>query len=137
MASPPESGLDTYQGSSWTDRAALGSLRAGLDPEDTSNRRNRHIDLVQRRALRWALGQVTAKEGRIARLLDFGCGAGRMLQEFSPFADEVWGCDRNDAMIEVARATHSLPDSRLFLWDAHSYRAVPKFDAIVTTYVTL
>jgi ubiquinone/menaquinone biosynthesis C-methylase UbiE len=49
-------------------------------------------------------------EGR--RVLDFGCGAGRVLRHFAPEAEaggEFWGCDPYPPTIEWLKANLSPP----------------------------
>lgn len=135
VRSETEPGLDTYQGATWSERAALGPLRSGLDPGDVTGRRNRHIDRVQRLALRWALRPV-ARPGMA--LIDFGCGSGRMFEELVATGSEVWGTDRNAVMLGAARALDVVPPERIFLWDADAAADPPAvFDVITTVGVAL
>lgn len=135
IGSETEPGLDTYQGVTWSKRASLGSLRSGLDPNDETGRRNGHIDRVQRLALRWAVREV-AKPGMT--ILDFGCGTGRMFNELVATGAEVWGADRSEAMLDVARASQIVPPERIFHWDADAALRPPaRFDVIATIGVAL
>lgn len=132
-------GFDVYQGMSWSERAKLDPLRAGLDPNDELGRKNAHIDRVHRRALLRGLGEAQRLRGATsARALDFGCGGGRMFATLARWTDELWGLDRNGDMVDLARKLHVVPPERVVVWDGEGPPPVPtSFDLIASIGVTL
>lgn len=132
-------GFDEYQGMSWSERAKLDPLRAGLDPRDDLGRKNAHIDRVQRYALLRGLRESErVRGGRSAQALDFGCGGGRMLEALAHWTDELWGLDRNGDMVDLARTLKVVPPERIVVWDGAGEPPVPTtFDLIVAVGVTL
>lgn len=106
-----ESDPDVFQGISWAQRAGLGTLGAVLDPADSSGRKNKYIDYLQRLALRHALGSRDFK-----RALDFGCGTGRFLGFLTQRANEVYALERTAEMLNVARRLTKIPEDRFVLW---------------------
>jgi SAM-dependent methyltransferase len=108
----------------WSERASLpDDLAAALDP--TGNRRkNELIHALHTRAIRPHIL-------RADRVLDFGCGTGRMMRELAPLARSVTGVDISEAMVERARA----------YGEAVTYdgRDIPfadgSFDAVVSAFV--
>jgi len=132
-------GFDDYQGMSWSERAKLDPLRAGLDPRDDLGRKNAHIDRVQRHALLRGLAEAQILRGvSSVRALDFGCGGGRMFATLARWTDELWGLDRNVEMVELARRLNVMPPERVVVWDGQGAPPVPtSFDLIVSIGVTL
>lgn len=132
-------GFDDYQGMTWTERAKLDPLRAGLDPRDDQGRKNAHIDRVQRHALLRGLAEAQRlRGGRSARALDFGCGGGRMFATLTDWTNELWGLDRNAEMVELARRLNVVPPERVVVWDGEGAPPVPTtFDLIISIGVTL
>lgn len=82
----------------WDDRAALDPLAAVLDPTGSSSK-NQLIDRVQRRALRRVLPELRGK-----RVLDFGCGTGRLTTFLRGRGADVVGIEAAPAMASVARS---------------------------------
>ena len=89
-------------GPSWAARAQLPPLAAVLDPGDLLGAKNRLIDRVQKAALKRALGRV-----RGLRVLDFGCGTGRMTDWLAEQGAEVEGVDPSPEMVAAAKETYS------------------------------
>lgn len=58
---------------------------------------------------------VSGKSLRGSKILDFGCGYGRMLRVLSFYSDEVWGVDPWDESIRVCRS-YGLPNVRQSDW---------------------
>jgi ubiquinone/menaquinone biosynthesis C-methylase UbiE len=82
-----------------------------LDPEDTVGIKNRLIDRVHKRALARHLGRL-----RDARVLDFGCGVGRISEWLDANGAQVHGIDTSSEIIaaarrRVSRATFELADA--------------------------
>ena len=59
-------------GETWEMRAEKGKLPAVIDPDDLKGRKNLYIDILQKLAVKKALGEDKAKI-----IIDFGCGSGR------------------------------------------------------------
>jgi SAM-dependent methyltransferase len=75
---------------------------------------------------------------RWERLLDFGCGAGRLSQGLSPYADEVVGVDIAPSMLETARRLdRSAGNIRFVLNDAPDLSQFPDghFDLVYSALV--
>jgi SAM-dependent methyltransferase len=67
------------------------------------------------------------------KVLDFGCGVGRLLVPFSSVATEVFGLDVSTSMLQEARRNcdeHTLPDVRLFLSNDDLTTLTETFDLI-------
>jgi ubiquinone/menaquinone biosynthesis C-methylase UbiE len=90
--------VEPEAGPSWDERAALDPLSAVIDPADTVGVNNRTVDELQRRGLRRALPPT---EG--LRVLDFGCGTGRMSGWLAGLGARPVGVDASPAMIDAAR----------------------------------
>jgi SAM-dependent methyltransferase len=75
---------------------------------------------------------------RWERVLDFGCGAGRLSQGLSPYADEVVGVDIAPSMLETARRLdRSAGNIRFVLNDAPDLSQFPDghFDLVYSALV--
>jgi SAM-dependent methyltransferase len=88
--------------------ATLGGLAAVLDPEDSEGTKNRLIDRLHKRALAKAIGQLDGK-----RVLDFGCGNGRISSWLRRQGASVHGLDSSPEMLALARI--AVPDGRFDL----------------------
>jgi SAM-dependent methyltransferase len=131
-----EDGRDTYQGMSWSERAALGPIRAGLDPADSAGRKNRYIDGLHRLALRRGLRLAERlRPGRSVRAVDYGCGGGRLFDALLPWTEELWGLDRNPDMLALARSQRIVPPEQLVASD--DIARIGKVDLFVTVYVAM
>lgn len=94
---------------------------------------------------RWAYGARDtarqtawlARECRPGRLLDLGCGTGRMLEPLARAGFTPVGLDHSPAML--ARARHRLPQARLVMADAG--QGLPfrdsSFETIISLHATL
>ena len=73
-----------------------------------------------------------------SRVLDFGCGVGRMLVPFARFADEVVGVDVSRSMLEQARLNcerAGCTNVRLVVSDDSIAAAVGRFDLVHSSIV--
>ena len=86
-------------GPSWDARVSLDRLRSVIDPEDAKGRKNRIIDGAQKRALSRALGPV-----RGLRVLDLGCGSGRIVSWLRDADAVAVGVEPSEPMLRHARA---------------------------------
>ena len=84
-------------GPTWGERAKLPGLGPVLDPADPTGTKNALIDRLHREAL----GCIDRGAGR--RILDFGCGTGRLSDWLREQGADVLGVDASPEMIEVAR----------------------------------
>src|SRR5581483_6155766 len=84
-------------GPTWDDRARLPGDAGVLDATDTDGRKNDLIDRVHKLALRRALPRV-----RGMRILDAGCGNGRITEWLATRGADVVGVDPSSAMIAAA-----------------------------------
>ena len=127
--------FDVYQGMSWTERAQHGVLGVALDWGDRSGKKNRFIDAVHQTAIRRAL-DATATAYK--RALDFGCGGGRLLPLLTGYAAQVYGVDRTQACLDLARGANHVPPDRLVCWrDGALPFADDFFDLVLCVYVLL
>lgn len=115
-------------GPSWSDRAQLPTLAAVLDPGDLLGAKNRLIDRAQKRALRRAIGDVHGK-----RVLDFGCGTGRIAGWLTALGADVLGVDPSPAMIDAAR--RAFPGTAFEVISSPHDLPTEAFDVVVTVYV--
>jgi SAM-dependent methyltransferase len=116
-------------GPTWAERAQLDPLGAVLDPADTRGGKNRLIDHAHKYALGRAAGDV-----RGARVLDFGCGTGRLSEWFVRSGASVDGVDVTPEMVAVAQTV--VPQGRFQTIDASTLPfANGHFDLIVSVAV--
>jgi SAM-dependent methyltransferase len=73
-----------------------------IDPADTKGLKNRYIDIAQKSALEKEL-DVSYKD----KILDFGCGVGRISTWIADLGTKVIGIDSSLEMIDVAKS-HNL-----------------------------
>jgi SAM-dependent methyltransferase len=119
----------TEAGTTWSDLARLDPLAAVLDPQDSLGRKNHLIDRVHKRALASAVGDV-----RGARVLDYGCGTGRLSEWLVEHGADVEGVDVTPEMVDVARSM--VPDARFQVIDGTTLPfGDDAFDLVVTAYV--
>jgi SAM-dependent methyltransferase len=89
-------------GPSWSARAALPGLASVLDPADLLGAKNELIDRTHKSALASILGDV-----RGTRILDFGCGTGRLTHWLSNRGAQARGVDAAPEMVAAARRLFS------------------------------
>lgn len=113
----------------WSDLATGDPLAAVLDPSDTVGAKNQLIDRVHKRALRRTLPSLRGQ-----RVLDFGCGTGRLSAWCWSQGAVVTGVDITSEMIEVART--EVPSANfVHLTTERLPFASESFDIIITAYV--
>jgi ubiquinone/menaquinone biosynthesis C-methylase UbiE len=98
----------------WDDRSRLDPLAAVLDPIGDA-RKNSQVDRMHRLALRRAVGRQ-----RLGRVLDFGCGTGRMTIDLAQYSDHVVGVDISSEMVERARRIHRDPRVEFVTYDGQT-----------------
>lgn len=82
----------------WDDKARLPGFRSVIDPADTSGIKNDLIDRTQRAVLEEALRGIAG-----GRVLDLGCGTGRLTDWLSRSGADPVGSDGSEAMLRGAR----------------------------------
>lgn len=81
----------------WSHQADLPGLRAVIDPNDEAGFKNAYIDLLHKTVLR-RYGAF----GPTDRVLDLGCGSGRLALWLAPKVRWVHGVDSHDGMVRRA-----------------------------------
>jgi len=89
----------------WSHQASLPGLRAVIDPNDSVGRKNAYIDRLHKVVL-GRYGDFRASD----RVLDFGCGLGRLSLWLAEHAGAVHGVEANLDMIR--RAAQSCREAR-------------------------
>jgi ubiquinone/menaquinone biosynthesis C-methylase UbiE len=104
-------------------------LRSVIDPNDFDGTKNRVIDQIHRRALVREL----PKSGK---LLDFGCGTGRMARPVSRRGLDYTGADTSSSMIEAAQdANEGSAAKFVHLGEGPMPFAPAEFDVVMTVMV--
>lgn len=71
--------------------------------------------------------ELSAEDLSRLRILDFGCGVGRVMEAFTELGiGQVDGCDISEAMLTHARASPSLQKSEFFLTNGQDAGAAPE-----------
>jgi SAM-dependent methyltransferase len=126
-----EQGSESSDKGYWARLATLGGLAAVLDPKDTAGTKNRLIDRLHKHALARAIGDV---DGR--RVLDFGCGNGRISSWLARQGAIVHGLDTSPEMVELARK--AVPGARFDVVDADTLPVDnSSYDLVVSVGVLL
>jgi SAM-dependent methyltransferase len=116
-------------GAAWADLARLDPLAAVLDPGDRAGLKNRLIDRIHKSALS---GVARTIRGR--RVLDVGCGTGRLSAWLAESGADVVGVDATPEMIDVA--LRLVPGAHFELIDGATLPFDDDdFDVVVTAYV--
>jgi len=82
----------------WSRQASLPGLRAVIDPNDDVGRKNAYIDCLHKTALR-RYGKFRRRD----RVLDFGCGLGRLSVWLADRVGSVHGVEANLDMLRQAK----------------------------------
>jgi SAM-dependent methyltransferase len=115
----------------WGARARRGFLASGIDPADQRGHKNEYIDVLQKMALEEVL-DVRGDE----RVLDFGCGSGRMAYWIAPKVKSVIGLEVTAEMIELAEKTRKAENVAFMLYDGVHFPPLPeKMDLILSVGV--
>lgn len=113
----------------WDDRSALDPLAAAIDPNDASGRKNAYVHALHLKAL---LGVGAFKDEE--RVLDFGCGTGRLITEVARRARHVTGIEISDGM--AARASvllAAVPNCEIVVYNGERLPfAAESFDVVIT-----
>jgi SAM-dependent methyltransferase len=88
----------------WSHQASLPGLRAVIDPNDRRGRKNAYIDRLHKVVL-LRYGDFSSRD----RVLDFGCGLGRLSMWLAERVGAVHGVEANLDM--VRRASRALRDA--------------------------
>lgn len=115
----------------WDSVARLPGSSAVVDYQPEETHRARYLTALHRRALAQAL-----RPDPHDRLLDFGCGVGRLTDWLAPQVAEVIGVDRSPVMIEEAsrRCRHANVRFRLLEPGAPRW-AEPSVDGVLAIWV--
>ena len=109
---PDEASLFQTTGLPWAQRAELPELEAVLAPGGSS-RRNSFLHGIHLFAARRALRAF----GRSSRIVDFGCGTGRLTKFFSSHGCRVVGTEVTPEMIERAKTSCDSAQCEFLLTD--------------------
>jgi SAM-dependent methyltransferase len=106
-------------------------LRSVLDPADALGTKNAHIDALHKLAVEHALGRE-----RDLRVVDFGCGTGRLCRHLASRTRSVVGVDLTPAMLKRAAGETVAGNVRYLRTDGtHLPLADATADRIVCAYV--
>jgi SAM-dependent methyltransferase len=106
-------------GTSWSLRAELDELSAVLDGGG-SRRKNLMMHASSIYGAQMALKALGGMPPRSARILDFGCGTGRMLRHFAPHVAKITGIDLTQEMLDAAARFGVPENSQVFRTDGIS-----------------
>lgn len=96
----------------WERLSQKGYLASGIDPGDRKGHKNAYIDVLQKTAL----DEVLELKGN-ERVLDFGCGSGRISYWIAPRVKEVVGLEVTSGMIELAEQNRKAENVKFMLYD--------------------
>lgn len=99
-------------GETWEMRVEKGRLPAVIDPGDLKGSKNLYIDILQKLAVKTALGEEKAKF-----IIDFGCGSGRFSELLSPRAEFLLGLEITLPMLLMAKDECSCSNCGFALFD--------------------
>jgi SAM-dependent methyltransferase len=116
-------------GPTWGARAQLPGLASVIDPGDLTGTKNALIDRLHKAALTHVLRDPSGQ-----RVLDFGCGTGRLSEWLTDRGAEVLGVDASPEMIAAAR--ERVPSTRFAVLDSQRIPAQNgAFDVVLSVYV--
>jgi ubiquinone/menaquinone biosynthesis C-methylase UbiE len=116
-------------GETWEERAKKYGLRPVLDPTDLIGAKNEYIDTLHKIALSKYLSSCKNE-----RILDFGCGIGRLTSFLRKTGAKVIGVDITKEMIEKAKKKY--PEETFICYDGGKLPFDDNyFDHIVSVYV--
>lgn len=104
----------------WDQVAGLPGLSAVIDYQATESCWARYINALHLRAIR-----AVIQPGPEDRVLDFGCGVGRISSWLAPRVAEVIGVDTSSAMVDEARRRNRHPNVRYHLIAEENLGALP------------
>jgi SAM-dependent methyltransferase len=118
-----------HAGPGWAELAALDRYAAVLDPADRVGDKNALIDQVHKQALARVM---PARDG--VRVVDFGCGTGRLAEWLVARGATVSGVDATPEMVQRARA--AVPQASFFEIDGFAlpFEAGSQ-DVVLSVYV--
>jgi SAM-dependent methyltransferase len=105
----------------WGKLSQMGYLASGIDPADRRGRKNTYIDILQKTALEEVL-ELKGDE----RVLDFGCGSGRIAYWIAPRVKEVIGLEVTPGMIELAGKNRVAGNVKFMLYDGSHFPPLPE-----------
>ncbi len=110
----------------WNEHSTYDGLRGVLDPNDKKGSKNILLNEIHWNAIKEGLEKDPPK-----RLLDFGCGIGRLARDISELGITYNGVDRSPEMIRKAQEIHSGSmldfrsyDGKVLPFDDESFDAV-------------
>jgi SAM-dependent methyltransferase len=126
-----QKGKEVSKNQDWGARAQKGFLASGIDPADQRGQKNHYIDLLQRVAIEEAL-HLKGDE----RVLDFGCGSGRISYWIAPKVKGVIGLEVTPEMIELAERNRTSEKVEFKLYDGVHFPVFPfSFDFVLSVGV--
>jgi SAM-dependent methyltransferase len=115
----------------WRRQAREGFLASGIDVADRRGHKNFYIDLLHKMALEEAL-RLNGDE----RVLDFGCGGGRISSWIASRVKTVIGLDETPEMIELAERNCKAENVKFVGYDGTHFPDFPgPFDLILSVWV--
>jgi SAM-dependent methyltransferase len=117
----------------WDERAAEDvNFNSVISPGDRSGLKAEYIDLIDRKLLAPELGALPPG----AKVLDFGCGVGRVARWSLFDRLEYFGVDRSARMIETAkRYSESTPHRHFACYDRRLPFDDAEFDCVISIWV--
>jgi SAM-dependent methyltransferase len=115
----------------WGRQAQKGFLASGIDVADRRGHKNFYIDLLHKMALEEVL-HLNGDE----KVLDFGCGGGRISSWIASRVKTVIGLDETPEMIELAEKNRKAENVKFVVYDGVHFPVFPgPFDLILSVWV--
>jgi ubiquinone/menaquinone biosynthesis C-methylase UbiE len=115
----------------WGRQAQKGFLASGIDVADRRGHKNFYIDLLHKMALEEVL-HLNGDE----KVLDFGCGGGRISSWIASRVKTVIGLDETPEMIELAEKNRKAENVKFVHYDGSHFPDFPgPFDLILSVWV--